>query len=234
MTGKSFSSVWLREPRKAGGPGRSREEIVKAAVELLDEEGLQGLSMRKLGAKLSAGATSVYWYVANKDELLELAYDEVWRMMTVPDPEEVGWRDSAAALAHSMRRVILRYPWAADLIGRMPALGPNAMRVANGMRKMFDLAGFRGLDIDFANSTLTAYVFGMTIPEVAWNATMGDLDDYDADKTREMVRKAAADYPDMLKRIDMGSYEDPAYMRELCFDFGLVSLLDGLERRLTT
>ncbi|TDC93609.1 TetR family transcriptional regulator [Nonomuraea deserti] len=233
MTGKQFTSVWIREPRKATSPGRSREEIVRAAVEMLDGEGLGGLSMRKLGARLSAGATSLYWYVANKDELLELAYDEVWAEMTVPDPDRVGWRDSASALAYSMRRVVLRHPWSADLIGRLPALGPHAMGVADRMRKMFRAAGFTGVDIDFANATLTAYVFGMTIPEIAWNTAMGDQG-YDAGEMRAAVAKAAADHPDMLERINMAGYDDPQAMREMCFDFGLVSVLDGLERRLAT
>ncbi|MFC7588921.1 TetR/AcrR family transcriptional regulator [Nonomuraea antimicrobica] len=231
MSSKAFSSVWLREPRKATSPGRSREEIVRAAIELLQEEGLAGLSMRKLGARLSAGATSLYWYVANKDELLELAYDEVWGEMTVPDPEEVGWRDSASALAHSMRQVILRHPWSADLIGRLPALGPNALRVTDRMRRMFKVAGFEGPDIDFANATLTAYVFGMTIPEIAWNtATRNSA--YDADQMRDMVRNAAAEFPDVLESLDLDIYTDPQAIRELCFDFGLTSMLDGLGRRL--
>ncbi|MGP3928369.1 TetR/AcrR family transcriptional regulator [Nonomuraea sp. KM88] len=232
MTGKQFTSVWLREPRKATTPGRSREEIVRAAVEMLDQEGLSGLSMRKLGAKLSAGATSLYWYVATKDELLELAYDEVWGEMTVPDPDRVGWRDSASALAHGMRQVVLRHPWSADLIGRLPALGPHAMEVADRMRKMFKAAGFTGPAIDFANATLTAYVFGMTIPETAWNATMGAQ--YDPDEMRAAVARAAAGHPDMLERINMDDYDDPMAMREMSFDFGLVSMLDGLERRLAT
>ncbi|TMR91262.1 TetR/AcrR family transcriptional regulator [Nonomuraea basaltis] len=233
MTGKQFTSVWLREPRKATSPGRSRYEIVKAAVELLDEEGLAGLSMRKLGAKLSAGATSLYWYVANKDELLELAYDEVWGEMALPGHEEAGWREAASVLAYSMRRAMLRHPWTADLIGRLPALGPNALQLADRMRKMFETAGFTGLDIDFANAALTAYVYGMTIPEIAWNtSTAGHA--YDPDEMREAVSKAAAQFPDLLERIDMQRYEDPQTLRAMAFDFGLVSVLDGLERRLAT
>ncbi|MGN9838282.1 TetR/AcrR family transcriptional regulator C-terminal domain-containing protein [Nonomuraea sp. H19] len=233
MTSKQFTSVWLREPRKATSPGRSRAEIVKAAIELLDEEGRDGLSMRKLGAKLSAGATSLYWYVANKDELLELAYDEIWGEMRLPDHEEVGWREAASVLAYSMRHTMLRHPWTADLIGRLPALGPNALQMSDQMRKMFEKAGFTGLDVDFANAALTAYVFGMTIPEIAWN-TSASGQEYDADKMREAVAKAAAQFPDLLARMDMQRYEDPQTLRAMAFDFGLVSMLDGLERRLAT
>jgi AcrR family transcriptional regulator len=233
MTGKQFASVWLREPRKTASPGRSRDEIVRAAIEILDAEGLVGLSMRKLGAKLSAGATSIYWYVAHKDELLELVYDQVWGEMSMPEPEDVGWRDAASVLAYSMRSVILRHPWSADLLGRMPALGPNAIQVADRMRRMFKLAGFEGIDVDYAGSTLTAYVYGMTIPEVAWNSTMGEQE-YDPDEMRAMVARAVRDFPDMLERMDMTAYDDPQTLRQVAFDFGLMSVLDGLERRLAT
>ncbi|MEV0829896.1 TetR/AcrR family transcriptional regulator [Nonomuraea rubra] len=233
MTGKTFSSVWLREPRKAASPGRTREEIVRAAVELLNEEGLSGLSMRRLGAKLSAGATSLYWYVATKDELLELVYDEVWGEMMVPDPDEVGWREATSVLAHSMRQVILSHPWSADLIGRLPALGPNALHVANEMRRMFKQAGFTGLDTDYAIATLTAYIFGMTIPEIAWNAKSG-AEQYDAEEMKSAVARLAAKYPHMRESHQMTETEDPRVVREVAFDFGLVSVLDGLERRLPT
>ncbi|MFG6191077.1 TetR/AcrR family transcriptional regulator [Nonomuraea sp. JJY05] len=233
MTGKQFASVWLREPRRTASPGRSRDEIVRAAIEILDAEGLDGLSMRKLGAKLSAGATSIYWYVAHKDELLELVYDHVWGEMSMPEPEDVGWRDAASALAYSMRTAILRHPWSADLLGRMPALGPNAIQVADRMRRMFKQAGFEGMDVDYAGSTLTAYIYGMTIPEVAWNSTMGEQD-YDPAQMKEMVTRAVRDYPEMLERMDMTAYDDLQTIRQVAFDFGLVSVLDGLERRLAT
>ncbi|MFG1696615.1 TetR/AcrR family transcriptional regulator [Nonomuraea sp. NPDC049309] len=229
MSSKPFSSVWLREPRKsAAAPGRTREEIVAAAVKLLDEEGLQGLSMRKLGARLGAGATSLYWYVANKDELLELAYDQVWGEVVVPDPDEVGWRDAVSALAYGMRETILRHPWSADLIGRLPALGPNSMRVGDRIRRIFKAAGFRGLDVDFCGNTLTAYVFGMTIPEIAWLSSMGEED---IEQMRDAVRMAASAHPEMLESVDTLADGDPGTVRRMSFDFGLVSLLDGLERR---
>ncbi|NRQ38454.1 TetR family transcriptional regulator [Nonomuraea sp. NN258] len=233
MTGKQFSSVWLREPRKTTSPGRSREEIIAATLELLDAEGLNGLSMRKLGAKLSAGATSLYWYVANKDELLELVYDEIWGDIELPDPAATHWRQGAALLARSMRAAILRHPWSADLIGRMAALGPNALGLTEKMRQMFSHAGFAGLEIDYANSTLTAYVFGITIPEVAWNNTMADRE-YDPEEMRSALIKAAADFPDLLASADQVIDAEPGEMRAMAFEFGLASVLDGLERRLVT
>ncbi|MFI6903733.1 TetR/AcrR family transcriptional regulator C-terminal domain-containing protein [Nonomuraea sp. NPDC050394] len=231
---KPFTSVWTREPRSPrSSPGLSREQIVRAALELLDTEGTEGLSMRKLGAKLDAGATSIYWYVANKDELMELAYDEIWADMEVADPEQISWRYSAATFGKGMRQAILRHPWSARLIGRMPTIGPNALRVTDRLREAFTRAGFRGLEIDYAASTLTGYVFGMTIPEAVWNEYINERQP-DMDGMREAVAAAVADYPEMRARVEEMQAHDPREVREMSFDFGLYTVLDGLEARLVT
>ncbi|NUW40667.1 TetR/AcrR family transcriptional regulator [Nonomuraea rhodomycinica] len=230
---KQISSVWTREPRPARTPGRSREEIVRATLDLLDTEGLDGLSMRKLGARLGSGATTIYWYVENKDELLELAYNEVWGEIVLPDPEEPGWREAVSAFAHSMRAAMLRHPWVGSLIGRLPALGPNALSLADRLRKAFTLAGFKGLDIDYANAALTAYVFGMVIPEIAWEASMGG-EELDQESMNETFQKVAKDFPDLLERVVEvnAKISDTDALRETSFAFGLATMLDGLEARL--
>src|SRR4051812_49283757 len=112
------ASVWTRPPRaKREQPTLDRDQIVDAAMELLDAEGLDGLSMRRLGTKLNSGATTVYWHVANKDELLELALDRAMAEVTVPGPDEDGWRAAATGFAHSLRTMIHRHPWTVTLFG---------------------------------------------------------------------------------------------------------------------
>ena len=72
-------SIWAR--RRTAPPARetlSTAQIVRTAIHLLDTEGVAGLSMRKLGARLDAGATSLYWHVQTKDDLLELVIDAVF------------------------------------------------------------------------------------------------------------------------------------------------------------
>ncbi|GAA2321168.1 TetR/AcrR family transcriptional regulator C-terminal domain-containing protein [Nonomuraea roseoviolacea subsp. roseoviolacea] len=230
---KQISSVWAREPRPTRTPGRSREEIVRATLDLLDTEGLDGLSMRKLGARLGSGATTIYWYVENKDELLELAYDHVWGEIALPVPEDLGWRDTITTFAHSMRRVMLFHPWIGSLIGRMPALGPNALSMSDRLRRTFALAGFEGLDIDCANATLTAYVFGTVMPEIAWRSYLSG-EQLDQESMRETFEKVAKDFPDLLERVIEVNEKvsDTDTLRETSFAFGLATVLDGLEARL--
>ncbi|MDF2710501.1 MAG: putative transcriptional regulator, TetR family, partial [Nonomuraea muscovyensis] len=73
----------------------TRDQIVRTAVELLDEEGLDGLNMRSLGKRLGTVATAVYWHVKNKDDLVLLAGDHVWNEVELPDVDAVDWRTAA-------------------------------------------------------------------------------------------------------------------------------------------
>ena len=73
----------------------TREQIVRTAIALLDAEGLEGFSMRGLGARLGSAATAVYWHVKSKDDLVRLAGDEVWNEIELPDLRAVDWRTAA-------------------------------------------------------------------------------------------------------------------------------------------
>src|SRR5579871_4993871 len=90
-------------------PGRmprdtlTREQVVTAAIELLDAEGLDGLNMRALGRRLGSAATAVYWHVGSKANLITLAGDQAWGEVTLPDPIAVGWRAAAATMAGPAR-----------------------------------------------------------------------------------------------------------------------------------
>src|SRR3954466_6761049 len=162
-------SVWLRPPRRGRGeqPSLGREQIVKAAIELLDAEGLAGLSMRRLGTKLGSGATSVYWYVANKDELLELAVDEVMGEVDIPDLEVVGWRAAAGGVVQGLRSVILRHSWITSLFGIRPAIGPQAMRMSDRVVTVLTAAGFEGIELAYASSLLMSHAIGSATTDSA-------------------------------------------------------------------
>ena len=240
-----FTSVWAREAARRrevrGNPsGLSREQIVREAVALLDAEGADALSMRRLAARLGSGATSLYWYVANKDELLELAVDEVYgeitRILDLPGGEPAHWRELASRYAYGMRDMILRHPWLAQQIGSRPAIGPNALAAAERMVEAFEAAGFSGRDLDYAVSAVAAYTLGTALPEVAWRNGMAKLNMAErewAEKVREEIERAAEHAPGLrAKMTEWMAQEDASVARRVAFDFGLVSLLDGLEARL--
>ncbi|MGV9537302.1 TetR/AcrR family transcriptional regulator C-terminal domain-containing protein [Streptosporangium sandarakinum] len=229
-----FSSVWTREPRPARSATLSRAQIVRAAIELLDTEGLDALSMRRLGAKLGSGATSIYWHVANKDELLELAVDEVYGRITLPG-EDTAWREAVSVFAHSMRAVLLEHPWAAVLLGSRPSLGPNAVALVAGLMKVCRRAGFAGMAADHAWSTLLAFVLGATTPEIAWRAALGSTGMSDPElmkATHSVAEDAVRGHPDLAAHYAQYKDVDIEAGRAAAFDFGLACVIDGLQARL--
>ncbi|WP_406280552.1 TetR/AcrR family transcriptional regulator [Nocardia sp. NBC_00881] len=228
---KQFASVWTREPRQPKASGLRREQIIAAAVEILDAEGLESLSMRKLGAKLGAGATSLYWYVANKEELLELVLDEFWGMVQTPEPEQASWRELLTTFAYSLRATIRAHPWMASLVGQLPSMGPNSLRLSDRLRRAFVRAGFQGVDIYLASGTVMSFVLGQVIPETAWEKAYSGSD-IDLDSMRRAMEGLAVDYPEMLEDYRATAPIDPEAGRAMAFDFGLLCVMDGLEARL--
>ncbi|MBF6213922.1 TetR/AcrR family transcriptional regulator C-terminal domain-containing protein [Nocardia puris] len=167
----AFGSVWARpQRRRRDQPALSREQIVAAAIDLLSSEGIDALSMRKLGAKLNAGATSLYTHVANKEEIIELVADQVIGELAVPDPADPrGWRGALLGFATELRALILRHPWMSSVFGEIGTLylGPNMMRSCEGVLSVLHSAGFDERRADNAMNVLMAYVIGITSAEAA-------------------------------------------------------------------
>src|SRR5437763_16953339 len=95
----------------------TREQIVSAAIDLLDAEGLEGLNMRALGKRLDSAATAVYWHVGSKDNLIALAGDQVWNEVALPDLAAVDWRTAAASMATDLHAMLTRHRWLVQAFG---------------------------------------------------------------------------------------------------------------------
>ncbi|TCO33960.1 TetR family transcriptional regulator [Kribbella steppae] len=228
-------SIWTRT--RAAAPVRetlSREQIVQAAIETLDAEGVAGLSMRKLAAKLDAGATSLYWHVPTKDDLIDLVIDETYGEVDVPEPELAGWRAGALLFGHSLRAMVLRHPWLPEVIYTRPSIGPNATSLGSRGLVLFGAAGFADRDVDFAMGSVMSYVFGTANAEVAVHTAIrnsGRSTDEWVGDVLEQARVATANDPQMQESLRRRSNRDLATMHTESFVFGLDALLDGLATR---
>ncbi|WP_338698230.1 TetR/AcrR family transcriptional regulator [Streptomyces sp. Q6] len=143
-------SIWLedsgskpsRSRRSEQPSGLDRERITDATVKLLDAEGLAKFSMRRLASELGVTAMSVYWYVATKDDLLELALDRVFGEPRLPatDATEEGdapdWREQLRELAAEYRALIVRHPWTSTLTGNFLNVGPNSLLFSHAVQKV--------------------------------------------------------------------------------------------------
>lgn len=231
--GKPPESVWVRPRRaKREQPTLTRDQIVDATLELLDAEGLDGLSMRRLGTRLNSGATSVYWHVANKDELLELALDRVMGEVRVPRTDAGGWRAAVAGYARDLRAMIHRHPWTVPLFGARPMIGPNATRVLDEVIGAFDGAGLTGLDLDNAMSLIADYVIGAAGSEASWQGAHGAATGEDWMRTLgPYLAEIAERHPRLTAHIREVWTRETADVVEQRFDYGLSCVLDGIAGR---
>ncbi|PXX69364.1 TetR family transcriptional regulator [Nocardia tenerifensis] len=121
--------IWARLTEQGRGPARTldRRRIVEAAIAIADSEGLEAVSMRRIGAQLNHSAMSLYRHVGNKTDLFELMYDEVLGELDLSG-EGGGWRTRLTELTRGYRRLHLRHPWIIGL-GYRPTFGPNFRNV---------------------------------------------------------------------------------------------------------
>ena len=207
----------------------SRDEIVTTAIRLIDEGGMEAFSMRRLGHELDAGATSLYWHVRNKDELVDLILDVIigevsddFDRHVAPDAD---WREQLAEIARSLRRVLLRHRHIAPLLGERPTIGPKALDAAERVMGILLAAGFDHRATSLASGALINYASGFALFE---SRTPGGS--ADAPETRELAETINAyfaalpddRYPHMkaVARVYITEVEQ--------FEYGLQRLLDGL------
>ncbi len=137
---------WQRVPQR--GKGRRRDPltqaaIVEAAIKVLDSEGLDAFSMRKVADEIDTGAASLYWHVGSKDGLLDLLFEEVIgeQLAELPEPDPERWQEQLKEVARTARRTVLRHRDIVQLsIGRIP-MGPNALRLSEGVLAILRAGG---------------------------------------------------------------------------------------------
>ncbi|GHE77124.1 hypothetical protein GCM10018785_51730 [Streptomyces longispororuber] len=234
-------SVWTRPSRqRRDQPALSREQIVAEALALLDAEGLEALSMRKLGTRLNAGATSLYTHVSNKDEIIELVVDRVYGEIDVPVPASAShedWRAAALGFGENVREVLLRHIWIASVLGElgMANLGPNMMRLTEDMLALFETRGFDLESCDIAVKTIWGYVIGIATTEAAYLTTLarsGRDEQAWMETVRPAVETAVRPYPRVRAMYELEPRRDVQDARQGYFQVGLNCILDGLEARL--
>lgn len=228
---------WQRLPERAARRRRdpiSRDAIVAAAIRLLDADGLDALSMRRIADELGTGAASLYWHVGSKDGLLDLIFDEIIGegLESFPGPVSGDWREQLKDVARAQRAVTLRHPYIVRIsIGRIP-MGPNALRYSE---RVLAILRAGGLPPDLAvkgSHLLIATVNGFTVDET------GISDSESAPQTAETAAAAAmaTDYlaslpaeqfPNLVALADQFGYADRDAQFELLIDI----FVDGLARK---
>lgn len=204
----------------------SRERLLRQALAIADSEGIDALSMRRLGRDLDAGAMSLYHHVRNKEELLDGMVDVVFAEIELPDSGG-DWQAAMRARAVSARDTLARHNWAITLMESRTAPGPANLRHREAVIACLRKAGFSVRMATHANWLLDSYVYGFALQEA--NLPFGNADEL-ADMTHDVYlpQLPAAAYPYLNEAATelMQADYDPAGE----FLYGLDLILDALER----
>ncbi|MDT7553737.1 MAG: hypothetical protein QOI16_2273 [Pseudonocardiales bacterium] len=154
-------------PRKATAPRRalSRQAIVAAALGILRAEGMDAVSMRRVASELGTGPASLYAHVANKDELLELLYDELLVSIPTVEPDAARWREQSLELWTASRDALARGGDIARFsLGRVP-MGPNALRVAESFMAILRSGGVPDQAVAWAVDAVGMFVAASAVED---------------------------------------------------------------------
>jgi AcrR family transcriptional regulator len=223
---------WERT-RKAKAPARtplSQEAIVDAALRILESDGYDALSMRRLAADLGTGAASLYAHVADKDELLKLAIDRVFADMEYPEPDPERWVEQLREVLRQTRRTFQAHPGLARaMLGRVP-MGPNGLRLIEGFMALLRAGNLPDKVAAWAGDIISLYVVANVFEEDVRFSVHGET-------SREEVDAWAEEMKGFIKSLPMATFPNMVALAEPMFEtggpdgrfeFGLDLLLRGL------
>ena len=202
----------------------SKDRVLQAAVNLADRDGLDALTMRRLGAELGVEAMSLYKHVANKEEILDGILELVVGEIEIPE-EGSGWKEAMRARARSARNVLGRHSWAVGLMEGRQSTGPAVMQYVNAILGNLRAGGFPIESAGYAFTMLDSYVYGHVIQETS--TPVGTAEEMTEPLLEEI---AGDDYPHLVE-IAEEHVQGPGFTFDDAFEFGLDLILDGLERQ---
>ncbi len=215
--------------KKKPGDGKrqlTHERVVKAAIKLADRSGIAALTMRKLADNLGVEAMSLYHHVANKDAILDAMVDQIFSEIT-PPKAGMFWKHAMRARAESARSVLVRHPWAVQVLDTRQNPGPETLGHHDAVIGCLLDAGFSVALAAHTYSLLDSYIYGFVMQELTLPFKTGE----EAQAVAEYFLAGLPEdrYPNLAK-LTREHVLQPDYVHSHEFDFGLDLILDGLER----
>lgn len=212
----------------------SRERVLRAAVALADEAGIDSLSMRNLAQDLGVVPMALYKHVANKDELvagmIDVVIDEI-----APPLADTDWKHAVRERILSARRVLQRHPWVSLAIESQQTPTPAILAYLDSMVGTFRTGGF---SVDLAHHVMHAMGsrtlgFSQELFDTARNA--GRTGVTSPEPPAALPAQFADRFPNLAKIVVVASHDDTSVVGRGCddqfeFEFALDLLLEGIER----
>lgn len=145
-------------------PARTRNEVISVALELVERDGLEALTLRDLGAALGVGHTSVYTHFKDKHELVEaLVAGNAADLLVSDVPMEAGPRTRLRDLAARVRQAFSKHPRLAPALLQTTGAGASTLELSGAILNELKRAGLEGRRLIVAHRTLESYVLGLPI-----------------------------------------------------------------------
>ncbi|MGW5646479.1 TetR/AcrR family transcriptional regulator [Saccharopolyspora sp. NPDC003752] len=203
-------------PRRRGRPPKlTRDAVVAGALEVLDESGHDGLSMRAVAERLGVGKMSLYHHVADRSELERLVIERLLAAVELPDAA-LPWQERIAALAHGIRALVFRHPNATPLLALREYSDPVALRLPDAVMTALHDAGLRGAAMVGGSRLVFSYAIGF--------AQLDLVDKADSAGGSPMAALPEAEFPHVVA----AARETRNHGLDEQFDLGLKPLLAGL------
>jgi AcrR family transcriptional regulator len=214
-------------PRHTTPPRQAltKERVLRAAVDVADREGLEAVTMRRLGAELGVQAMSLYKHVSSKDQILDEIVELVFGWIEVPGTE-TGWKEAMRRRARSARQILRQHTWAIGLLESRGTTGPASMRYVDSILGCLRSAGFSVRDAAHAFWTLDSFVYGHVLQEARMPAP--EPREASDPSTPSPEQAGAFGYPHLAEMAGQAGTSQFSFDQE--FDFGLDLIIDALER----
>lgn len=212
------------EPRRPW----TRAQVLRAAIDLADQGGIESLSMRRLSQHLGGATMSLYNHVSNKDDLLDGMIDILFSEIDL-SAGDGDWKSAMRGRASSVRTVMTRHPWAIGLMESRKTPGPATLRHHDAVIGRLLDAGFSMPLVAHAISAIDSYIYGFAQQERS--LAFGTPDNTSELAKAFLQQFPTAEYPH-LARLTIEHVLQPGYDYGDEYEFGLNLILDGLEKEL--
>jgi AcrR family transcriptional regulator len=178
-------------------PALSREAIVEAGLQIVREEGIDALTMRRLAQALDTGPASLYVYVANRDELWQLLFDAAIASVETEPTDPAQWREQLLALAQRIVHVMAEeYPGIARLAMAHIPSGDNALRISESMLSLLKAGGVEDQAAAYAADLLSTYVNAIAYEHSTYRAVHADPD-HELHEVAQIAERFASVSPEL-------------------------------------
>jgi AcrR family transcriptional regulator len=203
----------------------TRQRVLEGAVDLADREGIEAVSMRRLGQELGIEAMSLYTHVRSKDDLLDGMVEVVMGQVS-PVTGEDGWKADLRAAILNARAVLLRHPWTTDVIETRTAPGPTMLRQYDTVMGILRGGGFSLELTHHALHLLGSRLLGFT------RELFDDSPNPDPEVAAMIARQLGPTHPHVAEMALAATHEGGlgGCDTDVEFVFALEVILDGLER----